>query len=282
MHGSEAVASVIIPAHNEEHSIGRLLHALTSAEPGSLEILVVCNGCTDGTAEVAASFPRVQVLSSPVASKRSALRLGDERATTMPRVYVDADVVIDSESVHRLTDALAQGPVLAAGPRRVVPRTGTGWVVRNFYDVWEHLPQVRDGLFGRGVIALSREGNDRIRALPPVMSDDLAFSEAFAPAERVIVEKASVVVHPPRTTADLLRRRIRSVTGNAEADAADLRGASSRTRLSTLAALGLRHPRLVPKIPVFVVVSLVARVRARRPIRSGDFTTWLRDESSRG
>jgi hypothetical protein len=32
---------------------------------------------------------------------------------------------------------------------------------------------------------------------------------------------------------------------------------------------------------VFLAVTIVARQRARRPIRRGDFSTWLRDDSSR-
>ena len=32
---------------------------------------------------------------------------------------------------------------------------------------------------------------------------------------------------------------------------------------------------------VFVGVTVVARARARRAVRSGDFSTWLRDDSSR-
>lgn len=46
-------ASVIVPAHNEEQVIGRLLEQLLDDPDGGLEIWVVCNGCTDRTADVA-------------------------------------------------------------------------------------------------------------------------------------------------------------------------------------------------------------------------------------
>ena len=52
--------SVIIPAHNEESVIARCLEAfVTGAEPGELEAIVVANGCSDATAEIAlAMAPR--------------------------------------------------------------------------------------------------------------------------------------------------------------------------------------------------------------------------------
>ena len=53
--------SVIIPAHNEESVIGRCLAAmLEGAQPGELEIIVVCNGCSDRTGEKATA-KKVQI-----------------------------------------------------------------------------------------------------------------------------------------------------------------------------------------------------------------------------
>jgi hypothetical protein len=42
-----------------------------------------------------------------------------------------------------------------------------------------------------------------------------------------------------------------------------------------------REPRLAPRMPVFLAAALIARRRARAAVSSGDFSTWLRDESSR-
>ena len=106
-------------------------------------------------------------------------------------------------------------------------------------------------------------------------------SDAFEPSERVIVNEASVIVRPPRTVGDLVRRRIRAATGNSQADAAGARRADSRTSLRSLARMGIDQPRLIIRIPVFLGVTVLARSRARRAIRRGDFTTWQRDESSR-
>jgi glycosyltransferase involved in cell wall biosynthesis len=72
------VVTVIVPAHNEARVIGRLLGQLASAaRPGEFDVIVVANGCTDDTAQVAAaSGPMIRVLSIPVPSKREALLAG--------------------------------------------------------------------------------------------------------------------------------------------------------------------------------------------------------------
>ena len=71
--------SVIIPAHNEEVVITRCLQALLEDAPiDAMEVFVVCNGCTDRTAELARAqgYP-VQVIEIPEASKVAALNAGD-------------------------------------------------------------------------------------------------------------------------------------------------------------------------------------------------------------
>ena len=52
----DKLISVVIPAHNEEKYIGRCIESIRRAAdraPGDTEIVVVCNRCTDRTAEIA-------------------------------------------------------------------------------------------------------------------------------------------------------------------------------------------------------------------------------------
>ena len=275
--------SVIVPAHNEEGSISHLLTALTAGESRpALDIVVVCNGCTDSTADVARRHGSgVRVEEVAAASKALSLRRGDELARRFPRAYVDADVVIDRTSVLRLRDALADGSVLACGPRRIVELDKAGPLVRWYYDVWLRLPQVEQGLFGRGVVMVSAKGYERLRRLPQVMSDDLAMSEAFSALERRVVTDAVVVIRAPRTVRDLVRRRVRVVTGNAQVDDFGLRHSESRTSARGLLEMASHSPRLALRLPVFLSITLLARVLSRRAVRARDFSTWKRDDSSR-
>jgi hypothetical protein len=279
------VITVVIPAHNESPVIGRLLAGLL-ADAGSNEfrVLVVANGCSDGTAEVAAAHgPQVQVVSTPIASKLRALQLAESYVNEFPVLYLDADVELHTRDARALAAALRQPGVLAAAPDRIHHLAGRPLTVRWYYDIWERLPVVQDGLFGRGVFAVNEAGHRRLAAMPQAMSDDLIASVAFRPAERQIVREAHVVVHPPRTTRALIRTRVRALTGTVQLQRQlPETVATARTTRADLVAIVRDRPSTAPRIVAFLVVTALARLRARRVIRSGDFTTWLRDDSTRG
>src|SRR5688572_25787192 len=103
--------SVVIPAHNEEAVIARCLAALVrGARDGELDVVVVCNGCSDRTAQAARGFgASVTVIETDVASKVHALNLGDAAARSFPRFYIDADVVLPLEHLRQLAAVLNDG-----------------------------------------------------------------------------------------------------------------------------------------------------------------------------
>lgn len=273
------MTSVVVPAHDEERVLARLLSALLDdADPGELDVVVVANGCTDATATVAAGFSGVRVVETTVAAKSGALRLGDDVADGFPRLYVDADVVLRTTDARALVAALREPRVLAAGPTRVLPMDGVAWPVRWYYDVWQRLPGVREELFGRGVVAVTEQGHARLSGWADVMSDDLLVAMAYGADERVVVPAARVEIRPPRTYGDLVRRRVRAMTGNARL--ARSGATAPRTGVRELVRLAAHRPGLAPKVALFLATAAVSRVRARRAVRAGD-SSWLRDESSR-
>ncbi|MDT0188246.1 glycosyltransferase [Microbacterium sp. ARD31] len=278
-----AVASVIIPAHNEAATIGRNLLALRQGTGASdLDVVVVCNGCTDQTAEVARrADPLARVIEIQQPSKAEAVRVGNTATDVFPRVHLDADIELSGTAVMQLLEPITRDHVLATAPRRDVPKASCSRWVRWYYDVWESLPQVESGLFGRGVVVLSEQAQARVAALPRMMSDDLGMSDSFSGDERRVVPGAVAVIHPPRTLRDLVRRRIRIATGNTQAARLGVRRPASRTSTRTLLGLAVSRPGLALRLPVFLGVHVAARLGARRAVRSGDFTTWQRDESSR-
>jgi hypothetical protein len=153
--------------------------------------------------------------------------------------------------------------------------------VRAYYDVWERLPAVREGLYGRGVLAVNERGYQRIADRPDVIGDDLYFHSRFEPAERRIMDRAVSVVRAPRTLADLLRRRTRAARANSQLGQRTA-GQTDTSLNSGKQLLRLtRAPRLWPGIAVFATVTVVARLRALVQRWSRSETVWLRDESSR-
>ena len=90
------LGSVVIPAHDEAAAIRRCLDGLFAGfQPGELDVVVVCNGCSDETAALARSSGHpVRVIELSAASKPAALRTGDLAVSAFPRLYLDADVLL--------------------------------------------------------------------------------------------------------------------------------------------------------------------------------------------
>jgi glycosyltransferase involved in cell wall biosynthesis len=280
--------SVIIPAHNEERVIARLLEALTDGHaPGELEIIVVCNGCSDDTASVARGFGApVQVIETDVASKVHAINLGDAAAHGFPRVYSDADVVMSLASVRDLAQALSGGRWLAAAPRvETLFLPGTAWSVRAYYRFWMALPFVQEGMMAAGVYAVSEAGRKRWDILPDVIADDGYFRLLFGSDERTEVQTALSSVRAPAAFADLIRIKTRSRLGVAQLHARfpELYAREKRTKRYGRALWAIaRQPGLYPCAFPFLVVSVISRLRARQQARRAEGYLWERDRSSRG
>jgi len=278
--------SVVIAAHNEEAVLGRCLDALLrTARTGELEIAVVCNGCTDGTEEVAQGYGEdIGVLDTQEASKTAALNLGDAAVSGFPRFYVDADVTLPLASVRRIAARLSEGHALAAAPVMNLDLRGSSLAVRAYYRIWERLPYVREGMIGVGVYALSEEGRRRFTAFPEVIADDGYVRMLFSSIERICVGDAPVRVYAPARLSDLVRIKTRSYLGRYELRERfpDLvaRERTTKSYRSALGTIALR-PWLWPAAVLYAAIVLRSRRRARVQLASIGNYVWERDQSSR-
>jgi len=272
--------SAIIPAHNEETVIARGLRAiLTGAEPGELEVIVACNGCTDRTTEIARSFgPPVRVIEIAQASKVAALNAADELATGFPRFYVDADVVLDLASIRAMARALDRGDALLAAPTLRMDLSKTTWPVRAYYRVWMSLPY-NQVMVGTGAYGLSRAGRARFGRFPDLIADDGFVRFSFSPAERVRVEEAFSWVDPPRSLSGLIRIKTRTRLGFYQHRRArrDHRVGERKGGAALLREL-LARPGNWPFLPVYAAISVCVRLRAAWYLRTG-WVAWERDDS---
>jgi hypothetical protein len=283
-HPPTAVGSIVIPAHNEAAVLAKCLTPLAPAiASGVLETVVVCNGCTDTTAEVARSFPGVRVLELPVGSKPAALRAGDQAATVLPRIYLDADVVLPVKSalmlVRRLTpEADVVAPLAGRPPVRYDPSRSAA-LVRRYYRARAQLPAVLGSLWGAGVYALSAAGRARFTEFPDLVADDLWVDQLFGPGEVEIVDCEPVTVSTPRHTRDLLAVLRRTYRGKAEHHTvnADTARETSHDTARDVLTLARRGPSGLADAVAYTGLVVTARVASRL----GRGRTWERDESSR-
>jgi glycosyltransferase involved in cell wall biosynthesis len=119
--------SVVIPAYNEADFLPRTLRSLQAQDLGEpFEVIVVDNGSTDGTAEVARQFG-ARVVSEPERGVCRARQRGAEVATGDILVSTDADTAypVDWLSTIDATFTAQEGVVGVAGPCRY--DGGGGW-----------------------------------------------------------------------------------------------------------------------------------------------------------
>jgi glycosyltransferase involved in cell wall biosynthesis len=281
--GARGAASVVIPAHNEEAVIARLLSSLTDGLDGAaLDVVVACNGCTDRTAEVAREHG-ARVVDVPVPSKIAALNAADALAQGFPRFYVDADVVLTGRAVLDVARALEEPGALAAAPPARLDTADRPWTIRAFYRVWEAVQAANHMPAGSGVYAMSAAGRARFHRFPDVLADDLFARNVFSREERRAPATDAVVVEAPHTLGALLRRRTRVYAGNAQvaADPELSRLPGGREPRTPWWRVVARRPALVPAATVFVAVNGVAKLRARGLRRGGRPVAWGRDDTTR-
>src|ERR1700733_9919155 len=112
------VASVIIPALNAETTLPDLLTALKAqiGVPAAFEIILVDNGSTDRTTEIARSH-QVTVLHQPVRGPSAARNLGLAHAQAEIVACADADTIPTRRWLASLVSAFADpAAIQATGP----------------------------------------------------------------------------------------------------------------------------------------------------------------------
>ncbi|GAA0471651.1 bi-functional transferase/deacetylase [Paractinoplanes deccanensis] len=130
--------TIIVPAYNEEKTIAPAVRSLSqSAHPG-VEVLVVDDGSTDGTAQAVRDLRlgNVRIVQVPNAGKANALNAGVALSRNELVVMVDADTVVEPDAVHRLVQPFAD-PMMGAvaGNVKVANR-------KNLIGKWQHIEYV--------------------------------------------------------------------------------------------------------------------------------------------
>lgn len=270
-----AIATVIIPAHNEERLLRHTLRPLApAAASGTLEVIVVCNACIDATADVARSFSSIRVLETDVASKTQAMNLGDEIAEFWPRVYLDADVVAELQSISDTAAALASHTWQVARPSFRLSTDDTTSIVRAYFRARSRLPSVQRAMWAAGVYALSQQGHHRLGRFPEVIADDLWIDRLFTADEKTVVDTVPVTARVPRTAAALLAIRRRHLRGTKEpGPGGDEHPTPGRILHELLRTV--RSPSTAADAMVYIAIALSTRLP-----RGDNGGRWERDDTT--
>jgi cellulose synthase/poly-beta-1,6-N-acetylglucosamine synthase-like glycosyltransferase len=105
--------SVIVAARNEAPRLrARVTNLLQQHYSGPIQIIVVSDGSTDGTAGALAPLgPRVELVEIPPSGKPSALNTGVERARHDILAFADARQAFDVDALRRLVENFADPEV---------------------------------------------------------------------------------------------------------------------------------------------------------------------------
>jgi len=270
-------ATVVVPAYNESAGIEAAVRSLVASDV-PVEVIVVDDGSTDGTAELVESLrlPGVRVIRQPNAGKPAALNTGIRAASFEIVVMVDGDTVFEADTVRMLLQPFGDRRVGAvSGNAKVGNRRGLlgrwqhiEYVVgfnldRRLFDLAECMPTVPGAVGAFRRTALRRIGGVSDATLAE--DTDLTMSLCRDGWRVVYEENAVAWTEAPATLGALWRQRYRWCYGTMQAmwrhrGALVQRGTAGklgRRGLGYLLLFQVLLPLLAPVVDVFAVYGLL-------------------------
>jgi len=279
--------TVVVPAYNESAGIEAAIRSLVASDyvgrdadgnPVPVEVVVVDDGSTDGTADIvdALGFPTVRVIRVPNGGKARALNIGATATDHPIVVMVDGDTLFEPGSVSALAQPFADPTVGAvAGNVKVGNRRSllgrwqhieyvTGFAVdRRAYEVMRCMPTVPGAIGAFRREALTQVGGVSDDTLAE--DTDLTIALSRAGWRVVYQDRARAWTETPATIGQLATQRYRWTYGTMQAmwkhrGAFFDRGPSGRfgrVGLPFLALFGVVLPLLAPLIDVFLIYGLL-------------------------
>ncbi|HEX8347144.1 MAG TPA: polysaccharide deacetylase family protein, partial [Actinoplanes sp.] len=130
--------SVIVPAYNEKEGIEAAVRSLAGGDYPEIEVVVVDDGSTDGTAAIVERLrlPNVRVVRVPNGGKANALNTGVALARHDLLVMVDGDTIFEPDSIRFLVQPFASPAVGAVAGNVKVGNRGS------LVALWQHIEYV--------------------------------------------------------------------------------------------------------------------------------------------
>ncbi len=163
---STVSTTIVVPAYNEENGVRVVLEQLFRVLGGTSEVIVVDDGSTDATAEVARQFPCRLVQHEVNRGKGEALKTGIRHSKGEAVLWLDADGTYPVETIPAMEAALRDSYDLVSASRTQgrerIPafnRVGNAlfrWTVRGVFGFKPYDPC--SGLCGVRKVHLDRMG----------------------------------------------------------------------------------------------------------------------------
>ena len=136
--------SIIIPAKNEEHNIGRCLDSINAMDfdRECFEILLIDNGSSDRTAEIAADRG-ARVFIQPDVTISQLRNFGSSQSTGRILAFLDADCTVAENWLKEAARYLDDTAMACFGSPPVVPADAT-WVQQAWFQVRRKKQQVEE------------------------------------------------------------------------------------------------------------------------------------------
>jgi glycosyltransferase involved in cell wall biosynthesis len=201
--------SVVIPAYNAERTLGAVIGALEEQEPGPSEIIVVDDGSTDRTSEIASELGAKVIGSDGSRFAGGARNRGWDVATGDVVVFLDSDAIPAPGWCEGLARALAEFPGAIIGSGRTFKaRSRWGWVTHLQFET-PYLPQGEPrpvGFVSSYCMAVPREAPLRFD-LSYGGEDGVLCADAHAAGIPIVFDPRFHAVHDDdRETFERLRR----------------------------------------------------------------------------
>ena len=136
------IVTIIIPAYNAARFLPEALASLCAQSEQGWQAVVVDDGSTDGTTDLASSHgdPRIKVITQGNRGVSAARNRGLAEVNTPYVMFLDADDYLLPDAVARLTGALAAYPSLAAAYGEGLVIDEDGQVIGGGAASWNHRP----------------------------------------------------------------------------------------------------------------------------------------------
>jgi len=270
--------SVIVPAYNEKEGIEAAVRSLAGGDYPDIEVVVVDDGSTDGTAAIVErlGLAGVRVIRVPNGGKSNALNTGIALARHDIIVTVDGDTIFEPDSIRMLVQPFADPAVGAVAGNVKVGNRQTlvaAWqhieyvigfnLDRRLYEVLNCMPTVPGAIGAFRRTALAQVGGVSDETLAE--DTDVTMALCRAGWRVVYEERAKAWTEAPTTLEQLYRQRYRWSYGTMQAmwkhrkaltDSGDS-GRFGRVGLPFLALFGVALPLLAPVVDIMLLYGLV-------------------------